>query len=203
MLPVHLQGYPVPPGLMEGLDYLLQERFAQLESRLDTKFAQSRFNNEADLRESLIRIEEKVSVFQNIFDQVEHLTRTTDAILSHVRAGNSSNDFRSPGKSGGISISLLPTRPSYNEATSLSADKTNDEVLRILHTIDQKISNDGIKTTPPWLGNPFPSENLSSDRCSDLKVYIEEKLAPVEAVSDKLDTLIKQVRFTKMLLKVG
>jgi hypothetical protein len=141
VMPGHQQGYP---GLLEPLDHLLQERFSQWESRLESKLGLSR-HHELDLREILIRVEEKVTSFQTLFDQVEHLNKTTDSILLHLRSG-SSGDSRAPVRPGGISVNLLPSRTTQIDGSSMSElCKSNTEILNLLRHIDSKISGDGIK----------------------------------------------------------
>ena len=209
-MPAHLQGYPDHSGLVESLDRLLQERFSQLESRLDSRFGPNRFRDDLDLRETLIRVEEKVTSFQNFFEQVERLNKTNEAILLQLRSTNP-GEVRPPTKPGGISINLLPSRTAQLEGQPSLAElsKSNVDILNLLRAIDQKVSGAGAKDLPgvnEWVSVGFasgglelkpPSDNdktAAGSSASDLKAFIEEKLAPVQTVSDRLDSLIKQVR---------
>jgi len=245
-MPGHHQGYPGQannPGLMDALDKLLQDRFTQLESRLEAKFGNRASRNEvhSDLKENLIRIEEKVSSFQNIFVQIEHLTKTADAILVHVKATSGDNKSPSlgPTKPGGININLLPSKPIQscnNDGLSVvELQKTSADILSLVRAIDSKVISsqgkfssleaqmtslqsklDGDQMSA--LSKPINPNNENSNACTaerdlirevrllldeklggenaqaDFKDLLQEKLNPLQVVSDKLDSLIKQVK---------
>ena len=228
---------------MDAFDQLLQERFAQLESRLEAKFGNRSSRNEVntDLKENLIRIEEKVTSFQNIFFQIEHFAKTTDAILVHVKATPGDNKTTSSGqaKSGGISINLLPPKPTQscnNDGPSMvELQKTSTDILTLVRAIDSKVASgqgkfSSLEAKMSSLQNKVNGGQVSalnessipnsesSNTCSseselvrevkllldeklggenlqaDFKVLLQEKLGPLQVVSDKLDTLIKQVK---------
>ena len=222
VMPAHLQGYPDHSGLVQTLDQLFQDRLSQLESRLDSRFGSSRRNqdqlrDDLELRETLIRVEEKVTSFQNFFEQVERLNKTNEAILLQLRAANP-GEVRTPSKPGGININLLPRTAQGEVQPSLAElSKGNADILNLLRDIDQKVSGGaqqaflggnvllgvGLGLGPAGLDPKQPSADdkvgSSADNASDLKAFIEEKLAPMQTVSDRLDSLIRQVRLETIL----
>jgi hypothetical protein len=226
---------PLNPALMEALDQMLQNRFAQLESRLVEQIGTMCLPlpppPTSDLKENLIRIEEKVTSFHNMFDQLDHLTKTTDSILSQVKAASEIKvEPRTPTNSTkpcGISINLLPPKTLQNNSNESPVSqpssvsdlcKTSVDILGLVRAIDLKVASNVNKVSIidaklSSLQNRFkvdgvdPSELVSfnngdngdvssstvKESQSDLRQLIEEKLVPVQAVSDKLDMLIKQV----------
>ena len=220
---------------MEALDRMLQERFAQLESRLVQQIGTMCLPlpppPNTDLIENLIQIEEKVTSFHNMFDQLATLTKTTDAILSQVKTSSEikaePRTLSSPAKSGGISINLLPLKTTQailkdSSATPTSGSmsdlcKTTVDILGLVRAIDVKVASNVNKVSiidakisslqsrvkadgvdPSELVS-FKANNENGDVSSvkesqsDMRQLIEEKLVPVQAISDKLDMLIKQV----------
>lgn len=235
-----VQVNPLNPAVMEAFDKMLQERFAQLEARLVEHIATVCLPlpppPTSDLKENLIRIEEKVTSFHNMFDQLERLSKTTDAILLQVKSAPEIKVEPRPPKAnlakpGGIHINLLPSKtsqalandspPAQTSVTSMSdLCQTTVDILGLVRDIDHKVASNISKVSIidakiSSLQNRVKADRVEScelvtlngdnngdvssssvkDYQSDLIQLIEERLVPVQAVSEKLDILIKQVSY--------
>ena len=216
-MPGAIPGYPPGPpnpNFMNVLECMLQEKFSQFEIRLLGKLAslqgQASTTSDSELKEILIRIEEKVTSFPFLFGKLEEQIRSNEV---------KSEQKNSTSKPGGININLLPQKApqgfvTTNDGPSLTdLVKTTDDILDLVRAIDVKVDENQVKVLALEAKiNSLQQQSKANDSCpstsfniaslmkekdnsdsSDLRVLLDQKLVPVQAVSDKLDMLIKQV----------
>jgi len=216
-MPGVIPGYPpgAPnPNFMNLLDCMLQDKFNQFEMRLLAKLAniqgQASTTSDVELKENLIRIEEKVSTFPILFSKLEEQIKPSEV---------KSEQKNSTTKPGGININLLPQKTSQPFATTndgpsfVDLVKTTDDILDLVRAIDVKVDENQVKVLALEAKiNTLQQQSKVKENCSntsfniaslmgekdksdssDLRVLLDQKLVPVQAVSDKLDMLIKQV----------
>ena len=221
MMPGAIPGYPPGPpnpNFMNLLDCMLQDKFNQFEIRLLSKLANlqgqsASTTSDVELKENLIRIEEKITTFPVLFAKLEEQIKSNEV---------KSEQKNSTTKPGGININLLPQKTSQafgtiNDGPSLTdLVKTTDDILDLVRAIDVKVDENQVKVlaleakinslqqqskakekcaNTSFNIASLMNEKDNSDSSSDLRVLLDQKLVPVQAVSDKLDMLIKQVTF--------
>lgn len=171
---------------------------------------QASTTSDVELKENLIRIEEKVSTFPILFSKLEEQIKSSEV---------KSEQKNSTTKPGGININLLPQKTSQPFATTndgpsfVDLVKTTDDILDLVRAIDVKVDENQVKVLALEAKiNTLQQQSKVKENCSntsfniaslmgekdksdssDLRVLLDQKLVPVQAVSDKLDMLIKQV----------